>query len=59
MRLDNNICKIALEKNYIILMLFPFAFEILIDNSSVSISLQIITLNINLTFLMDQHFFEV
>jgi len=59
MRLDNNICKIALEKNYMILMLFPFAFEILTDNSSISISLQIIILNINLTFLIDQNFFEV
>ena len=49
MRLDNNICKIVLEKKYIILMLFPFAFEILTDDSSISISLQIITLNINLT----------
>ena len=59
MRLDNNICKIVLEKNYIILMLFPFAFEILTDDSSISISLQIIILNINLTFLIDQNFFEV
>ena len=59
MIIDNNIIKIVFEKDYVILMLFPFAFEILKTNFSISISIQIISLNISLTFLMDGQFFKV
>mgnify|MGYP003111941707 CR=1 FL=1 len=59
MRVDNDIIKIVFERDYVILMLFPFAFEILKTNSSISISIQIISLNISLTFLMDGQFFKV
>lgn len=59
MRIDNNIIKIVFEKDYVILMLFPFAFEILKTQSSISISIQIMSINISLNFLVDSQYFKV
>jgi hypothetical protein len=54
-----DIITVKFERDYLILMLFPFAFEILITEDSLSFSVQIMLLNISLNFTIDNNYFNM
>tara|TARA_Y100000034_G_scaffold133550_2_gene199316 strand:+ start:1642 stop:1818 length:177 start_codon:yes stop_codon:yes gene_type:complete len=54
-----DIITVKFERDYLILMLFPFAFEILITGDSLSFSVQIMLLNISLNFTIDNNYFNM